>query len=76
MAFIYKSRYTDSDWNSLLKAELDSNRPVFYSGWGSGGHSFVCEGYTYDDIYYMNITIPSPCLKAVSAWRCSTEPEI
>ncbi len=43
-----KSNYTNEEWSILLKSELDDGRPVQYAGSasdGSGGHSFVCDGY-------------------------------
>ena len=41
-----KSNYSSSGWESLLKTEIDNNRPLIYRGHGSsGGHAFVCDGY-------------------------------
>ena len=38
-----------------LKNELNLNRPVYYSGSGSGGgHAFVCDGYQGDDFFHFN----------------------
>ena len=45
----------DNAWVALLKAELDSSRPIQYHGSGSGGgHSFVCDGYRDDDYFHFN----------------------
>ncbi len=45
-----RNSYSTSKWVSLLKNELDSKRPVLYSGHSeSSGHAFVCDGY---DIRY------------------------
>jgi uncharacterized protein YjdB len=54
--FLEKSNFPDDDtWKSLIKKELDNNRPVLYRGQGSeGSHAFVCEGYTDNDEYSMN----------------------
>jgi len=51
---IYKTYggYTDAAWLSVIKGELDNLRPVYYSGQGSGGHAFVCDGY--DDQNYLH----------------------
>lgn len=50
-----RSNYADSAWIALLKAELDSGRPIQYHGSGSGGgHSFVCDGYNSDDYFHFN----------------------
>ena len=46
VSLINKLSYSSSNWISLIKNELNSLRPVFYSGQGSaGGHAFVCDGY-------------------------------
>lgn len=43
-------------WKDMLKAELTANppRPIQYRGSGSGGHSFVCDGYNSDDKFHFN----------------------
>lgn len=53
--FRRKHDYSDSAWIAMLKAELDANRPVYYSGYSeSGGHAFVCDGYNSDDYFHFN----------------------
>jgi hypothetical protein len=52
---IYRSNYSEAQWISLLKTELDASRPVQYAGTGSGGgHSFVCDGYDNNDFFHFN----------------------
>jgi hypothetical protein len=51
---IHKSNYKDSIWNSIMKTQLDSLQPMYYSGSGSGGHAFVCDGYIADDYFHIN----------------------
>jgi fibronectin type 3 domain-containing protein len=49
--------YTDDEWIAMLKAELDSNRPMQYGGQdpnGNSGHAFVCDGYNSDDYFHFN----------------------
>lgn len=46
--------YTFADWVDLLQAEIDAARPVSYRGSGSGGHSFVCDGYDAEDKFHFN----------------------
>ncbi len=42
----YRSYYNDNEWENILKNEINSGRPVFYSGFhDTGGHSFICDGY-------------------------------
>lgn len=44
-----------SQWSSIIKRELDADHPVLHGGTGKGGgHSFVCDGYTTDDLFHFN----------------------
>ena len=53
--FRYRYVYSDSKWHELMKAELQQNRPVIYSGYNEeSGHCFVLDGYTSDDFYSVN----------------------
>ena len=66
---VKKSSYTNSEWITLLKAELDASRPMVYAG---GAHCFVCDGYddsnklhfnwgwggSYDGFYALTALIP------------------
>ena len=49
-----KSSYTNEEWSSLLMSCLDLSRPVQYSGYGSGGHAFVCDGYDSNGLFHFN----------------------
>lgn len=52
-----KSYYSSSEWNAMLKDQLDKSRPVLYSGSASadaGGHAFIIEGYTDQGYFYVN----------------------
>ena len=42
-----KSSYSNTNWDNLLKGDLDIGRPIYYSGQDAsvGGHAFVCDGY-------------------------------
>ena len=53
---LYRANYSDeNEWISMLKAELDQNRPIWYRGTGSsGGHAFVCDGYNDADFFHFN----------------------
>ncbi len=47
-ARILKSEYTSSNWENVLKNELDASRPIYYVGYDTSqvwGHAFVCDGY-------------------------------
>ncbi len=49
-----RSNYNDSDWTNLIKTELNEWRPVIYSGSGSGGHAFICDGYDDQGYFHFN----------------------
>lgn len=45
-----------TSWISMVKDELDAERPVYYSGSSSadGGHAWVCDGYDNSDRLHIN----------------------
>ena len=49
-----RASYSNEEWSSLLKANLDLHQPIQYVGYGSGGHSFVCDGYDSDGLFHFN----------------------
>ncbi len=51
---VSKSSYSDDAWHSILKNEIDNSRPMYYSGSGSGGHAFVCDGYQATNHFHFN----------------------
>ncbi len=52
---VSRSSYTQTQWISLLKTELDAGRPVLYAGFGSGGgHCFVADGYNDNSYFHFN----------------------
>lgn len=51
----HKSSYSNNNWISLLKAELNAARPIEYVGYGSeGGHAFICDGYDSRNYFHFN----------------------
>ena len=44
---VNRDGYTDEEWLALMRAEIDANRPVLYSGVSKkeDGHAFVLAGY-------------------------------
>jgi hypothetical protein len=55
MQGIQRENYSDAQWNSKLKSELDAARPILYDGFGNGGgHCFVCDGYDNNDFFHFN----------------------
>jgi len=51
---VYKSDYSESEWASLLSENLDAGRPMYYHGFGSGGHAFNVDGYQGSDYFHFN----------------------
>lgn len=54
---VYRDEIRDSEWNTLLKNDLDNNMPVIMgasNSSGSNGHEFVVDGYDSDGKFYVN----------------------
>lgn len=68
----YKNSYSNTAWANLLINNLDSGHPMYYHGFGSGGHAFNVDGYqgtnhfhfnwgwggAYDGYFYLNSLNP------------------
>ena len=50
----YRNSYTTNVWMNMLKTELNAGRPIQYSGSGSGGHAFICDGYNSSNQFHFN----------------------
>lgn len=51
----YLSQYTVTQWQNMLKANLDGGMPLSYSGSSSeGGHAFLCDGYDNTNYFHFN----------------------
>jgi Peptidase C10 family/Spi protease inhibitor/Secretion system C-terminal sorting domain len=48
--------YTNASWMALIQSELNAGRVVQYMGVdsGVGGHSWVCDGYSANNMFHMN----------------------
>jgi len=61
-AFLPRALYTNINWKTKIRDNLESNIPVYYAGSGSksnqvaggGGHAFVCDGYGSDEKFHFN----------------------
>ena len=52
---IFKNNVTDTYWDSVLRFEIDHERPVLYTGYdNSGGHAFVLDGYDENGMFHVN----------------------
>lgn len=51
---IYKNNH-ESDWESILKGDLDLGHPIIYCAYTSaGGHEFICDGYNTENYFHFN----------------------
>ena len=52
---LQRSNYTESVWIGMLEKELNSARPIIYTGSGNqGGHCFVADGYDNTNFFHFN----------------------
>ena len=50
-----RNYYTRNEWKNILKTELNTLKPILYSGDSNdGGHLFVCDGYDANDFFHFN----------------------
>ncbi len=50
----YKDDYSEAEWANLLMSNLDNGWPMYYHGFGSGGHAFNVDGYQGTDYFHFN----------------------
>lgn len=52
---VWKSSYSDTEWDSIIRNEIVHGRPVLYSGHdASGGHAFVLDGCDSLGMFHVN----------------------
>ncbi|MBO7265876.1 MAG: C10 family peptidase [Alistipes sp.] len=53
---VTRGGHSDSYWKSMLRGEIETNRPVFYAGYTSdwAGHAFVIDGVDDNDYFHVN----------------------
>lgn len=53
---LQRQNYQTAEWESVVKGELDNNRPVVYGGENdqNEGHQFVIDGYNTSGYYHVN----------------------
>jgi len=44
--------FTLAEWTAMLYEELSQGYPLYYDGYGSGGHAFVVDGFSASDGYF------------------------
>ena len=64
------SSYTTSQWESMMKTELDAGRPILYSADdpNDAGHAFICDGYNSNGYFHFNLGWYGTC----DGWYLST----
>lgn len=49
---VFKTEFTDYQWDSIMSIEIEAGRPVLYAGYdSSAGHAFVLDGYSTFNVY-------------------------
>ena len=54
----FQLRDETTNWDLLLRNDLNDGMPVYYSGsddYGQGGHAFVCDGYDDNNMFHFNL---------------------
>ncbi len=47
--------YSETEWNEMMRSEIDANRPVLYAGDnGTAGHQFILDGYNDRNLFHFN----------------------
>ncbi|MBW6490613.1 MAG: C10 family peptidase [Lentimicrobium sp.] len=49
-----KDNYTNAAWAELMIQNLENGWPMYYNGYGSGGHAFNLDGFQGDDYFHFN----------------------
>ena len=44
----------DDTWKAMLRGQLDQGHPMYYHGFGTGGHAFNVDGYNGNDYFHFN----------------------
>ena len=63
--------YSTTQWESMMKTELDAGRPILYAAndsYGAGGHAFICDGYDTSGMFHFNFGWYGTC----DGWFVST----
>ena len=56
IAVVDRNNYSASQWAQIIKDEIDSRRPVMYTGatTANEGHAFVVDGYNRQGLFHVN----------------------
>jgi hypothetical protein len=51
---LQKDNYSETQWESMMRDNLDHKRPMYYDGYGTGGHAFNLDGYQGTNYFHFN----------------------
>jgi len=51
LELVYRNDYPYDDWKALMHSQIDAGLPMYYHGFGTGGHAFNLDGYQ-DTMYF------------------------
>ena len=51
LQLVYRDNYSYEAWKTLMRTQIDLGQPMYYDGYGSGGHAFNLDGYQ-DTLYF------------------------
>jgi hypothetical protein len=54
LQLLSKDSYSEEEWKAILMDNLDNKHPMYYHGFGSGGHAFNVDGYQGTDYFHFN----------------------
>ncbi len=54
LQLVYKDDYSEVAWADLLIDNLENGWPMYYHGFGSGGHAFNVDGFQGTDYFHFN----------------------
>ncbi len=54
LQLVYKDDYSEDAWADLLMDNLENGWPMYYHGFGSGGHAFNVDGFQGSDYFHFN----------------------
>lgn len=51
---VYRDGTTTLQWETFCYEAIKAGKPLCYGGSGSGGHAFICDGYSEDGFFHFN----------------------
>ncbi len=51
---VHRDGMSTTEWERIIYTILQAGKPICYGGSGSGGHAFICDGYSEDGFFHFN----------------------